>query len=41
MGDVRASSFRIETGGIFLGTSRMGGEAEIEADVVDAIASPA
>ena len=41
VGDVSASSFRIETGGTFLGTSRMGTVAETEANVIDALTSPA
>jgi len=41
VGDISASSFRIETGGTFLGTSRMGDEPEPEGDMIDAIASPA
>jgi cytoskeletal protein CcmA (bactofilin family) len=32
VGDVKAASFRIETGGVFLGTSRMGEEPEESAD---------
>jgi cytoskeletal protein CcmA (bactofilin family) len=33
IGDVTAASFRIETGGTFLGTSRMGGQFEKEENV--------
>jgi cytoskeletal protein CcmA (bactofilin family) len=34
VGDVKAASFRIETGGVFLGTSRMGEEPEEPAEGV-------
>jgi hypothetical protein len=37
MGDVTAASFRIETGGTFLGTSRMGHEFEQEENVTGAV----
>jgi cytoskeletal protein CcmA (bactofilin family) len=41
VGDVKAKSFRIETGGVFLGTSRMGEEPEEPAGVMNAAASMA
>jgi cytoskeletal protein CcmA (bactofilin family) len=40
IGDVKAASFRIETGGVFLGTSRMGEEPEeSDSDVINAVTS--
>ena len=39
VGDVKAASFRIETGGVFLGTSRMGEEPEEPAGVMNAATS--
>lgn len=41
VGDVKAKSFRIETGGVFLGTSRMGEEPDEPAGVMNAAASMA
>jgi cytoskeletal protein CcmA (bactofilin family) len=41
IGDVSAASFRIETGGVFLGTSHMGQLAEPDGEVMDAVGSPA
>ena len=42
VGDVKAASFRIETGGVFLGTSRMGEEPEEpEAGVMNAATATA
>src|SRR5438270_13186754 len=37
IGDVTAASFRIETGGTFLGTSRMGGQLEQEENMIAAV----
>jgi hypothetical protein len=41
VGDVKAASFRIETGGVFLGTSRMGEEPEEPAGMMNAATSMA
>jgi len=41
VGDVKAASFRIETGGVFLGTSRMGEEPEEADGVMNAATSMA
>src|SRR6266567_7324408 len=41
IGDVSAASFRIETGGVFLGTSHMGQGPEPVDDIVAPIGSPA
>jgi cytoskeletal protein CcmA (bactofilin family) len=41
VGDVKAKSFRIETGGVFLGTSRMGEEPDEPTGVMNAAASMA
>jgi cytoskeletal protein CcmA (bactofilin family) len=41
VGDVKAKSFRIETGGVFLGTSRMGEEPEESAGVMNPATSMA
>ncbi|HMI85698.1 MAG TPA: polymer-forming cytoskeletal protein [Polyangiaceae bacterium] len=41
IGDVKAASFRIETGGMFMGTSRMGEEPEEQAGVMTAATSMA
>jgi cytoskeletal protein CcmA (bactofilin family) len=41
VGDVKAASFRIETGGVFLGTSRMGEEPDEPAGVMNAATSMA
>jgi cytoskeletal protein CcmA (bactofilin family) len=41
IGDVSAVSFRIETGGVFLGTSHMGTAAESEDDAMIPAGSPA
>ena len=41
IGDVQAASFRIETGGIFRGTSRMGDETEGELETLATATSAA